>query len=318
MFVQLGEITFDRAVKPEGTVGAPELIGFADGSLDAYACVVYVRWLLKKTNVEDPDRFYVRLVCGKARVTPVKGTTVPRSELSGFLILTRLLKVVVNSMDEKPYQITTALDSQCTISAFERSGGSLAPYFASRVSEASSNLADLGEHSFVQPIMYVPGDLNPADLPTRANTRKEEVLPGSTWQNGPDYLSHSRVDWPFSRTFLDFIPEQELRSSKAAFNSADVKTWQCSLGPKLSNLIEQVMLRSNCLSKVTNVTARLLKCLFGMDRSLVQKPLTVEDIDVARKVLFIVSMGPSLAAMDTGKLDSLRPVVIKGIVYARS
>ena len=172
MFVQLGEIMFDRAVKPEGTVGAPELIGFADGSLDAYACVVYVRWLLKKTNVEDPDRFYVHLVCGKARVTPVKGTTVPRSELSRFLILKRLLKVVVNSMDEKPYQITTALDSQCTISAFERSGGSLATYFASRVSEASSNLADLGEHSVVQPIMYVPGDLNPADLPTKANTRK--------------------------------------------------------------------------------------------------------------------------------------------------
>ena len=128
--------------------------------------------------MEDPDRFYVRLVCGKARVTPVKGITVPRSELSGFLILTRLLKVVVNSMDEKPYQITTALDSQCTISAFERSGGSLAPYFASRVSEAASNLADLGEHSVVQPIMHVTGDLNPADLPTRANTRKEEVLPG--------------------------------------------------------------------------------------------------------------------------------------------
>ena len=46
-------------------MGAPELIGFADGSLDAYACVVYIRWSLKKTNVEDPDRFYVRWYAGK-------------------------------------------------------------------------------------------------------------------------------------------------------------------------------------------------------------------------------------------------------------
>ena len=36
-FLQVGEIVINRAVKPEGTCGAPELIGFADVSLDAYA-----------------------------------------------------------------------------------------------------------------------------------------------------------------------------------------------------------------------------------------------------------------------------------------
>ena len=82
MFIQLEEIVLDRAVRPENTVGAPELVGFADGSLDAYACAVYIRWRLKNTAAIDPERFHVRLVCAKARVTPVKGTTVPRSELS--------------------------------------------------------------------------------------------------------------------------------------------------------------------------------------------------------------------------------------------
>ena len=91
-FLNLGEIVLDRAVKPEGTVGAPKLIGFADGSLEAYACAIYIRWLLEKVAPDEPDRFFVRLVCGKARVTPLKGTTPPRSELSGFLGLTRLLK----------------------------------------------------------------------------------------------------------------------------------------------------------------------------------------------------------------------------------
>ena len=94
----------------------------------------------------------MRLVCGKARVTPLKGTTVPRSELSGYLILTRLLKVVVNSMDQKPHQVTIAVDSQCTISAVKKSGGLLAPYFASRVSEAALNLADLAEYTLVHPL----------------------------------------------------------------------------------------------------------------------------------------------------------------------
>ena len=82
------------------------LIGFGDGSLVAYGCAIYVRWKRSKILENDPDRYYVRLVCGKARVTSLKGTTAPRSEICGFLILTRLLKTVMNSMDEKLQQIT--------------------------------------------------------------------------------------------------------------------------------------------------------------------------------------------------------------------
>ena len=88
-------------------------------------------------------------------MTPVKGTTAPRSELSGFLILTRLLKVVVSAMDQKPSLITIAMDSQCTISAMEKSGGLLAPYFASRASEASANLADLAAETEVGQLMFL-------------------------------------------------------------------------------------------------------------------------------------------------------------------
>ena len=57
---------------------------------------------MKKIAPDEPDKYHVMLVCGKVRVTPVKGTTVPRSDLSGNLILTRLLKVVINAMDHKP------------------------------------------------------------------------------------------------------------------------------------------------------------------------------------------------------------------------
>ena len=87
-------------------------------------------------------------------------------------------------------------------------------------------------------------------------------------------------------------------------------------GSMVSNIIEQVMSHSNCLGKVINVTARLLRCLFSMGRSSTKKPLTVEDVDVARKVLFIVSMGHTLAAMENIKLDFLQPVVSRNIIYA--
>ena len=145
MLIQMGEIIIRRSVRPSGVEEVPELIGFGDGSISAYACAIYVRWKLLKTMDSDPDQFDVRLVCAKARVAPVKGITAPRSEISGFLILTRLLKVLVNAMEVKPSRITIAVDSQCTISAIEKSGGVLAPYFAARVSESMTNLAEVAE-----------------------------------------------------------------------------------------------------------------------------------------------------------------------------
>ena len=317
-FINLGEIVLDRAVKPEGTVGAPELIGFADGSLEAYACAVYIRWLLQKAAPDDPDKFFVRLICGKARVTPLKGTTPPRSELSGFLILTRLLKAVVNAMEIKPSQITPAVDSQCTIAAMEKSGGLLAPYFASRVSEAAANLAELAEVTIVNPIQHVPGPQNPADIPTRPNASYEDVAANSIWQNGPDYLSLPRESWPFSRDFLDQVPEQELRAPKAAFNAANPVLQNRFLGPELTRLASKVMNSTYSLSKATNVMARLLQASFRGDRERIQEPLTVPDIKVAADVLFAASMGPTLVALEAGKLDSLRPIVRNNIVYARS
>ena len=108
-----------------------------------------------------------------------------------------------------------------------------------------------------------------------------------------------------------------MRSPKAIFNAMGISTKKCFLGSKLTDIAAQVMMRSNCLSKVVNVMARLLKCFFGMDRSKIEEELTVTDIKAASMVLFIASMEPTLIAFEAGKLDSLRPIVDKGIVYAR-
>ena len=317
MFLRIKEIVVSRAVRPEGVEDSAELVGFADGSLMAYACAVYVRWKKIKQSPMDPDRFHVRLVCAKARVTSAKGTTAPRSEVSGYLILTRLLKTVVNAMDIKPVEITTAVDSQCTIGALEKAGGLLAPYFASRVSESLSNLSELSENIVVNSVQHVPGPLNPADIPTRNTTRPDEVQEGSLWQNGPAYLSLPKDQWPFSREFIDVIPDSELRAPRAAFSSVVLIPEGNPLGDKLTSIVESVMLRSNCLAKTTHVTARLLKCYFGRSADRIRDPLTVDDIKVAKLIQFIVSMAPTFEAVNGGKLDPLRPVMDKGVIYVR-
>ena len=110
-FLRMGEITLSRAVKSERTVGRPIIIRFADGSLDANGCSIYIWWELDSDGVSGDQWYFIRLVCGKARVTSVKGTTVLRSEFSGLHILSRLLKVVSNAMDVKPSTIYVSVDS---------------------------------------------------------------------------------------------------------------------------------------------------------------------------------------------------------------
>ena len=178
-------------------------------------------------------------------------------------------------MDTKPSDVTIAIDSQCTISATEKSGGLLAPYFASRISEAMSNLSEIADETFVHPIQHVPGGQNPADIPTRDTTTPDEVREDSVWQAGPHYLKLDRNMWPFSRDFIDILPEQELRRPKALFNLAVMNEWECLLGKRLSQLVVSVMHRSNSYVKTVHVTARLLKAQFDQDRSKIQEALTV-------------------------------------------
>ena len=51
---------------------------------------------------EEPPSYSVRLLAGKARVTSVRGSTAPGLELNGLLILSHLLKMVLQAMWEKP------------------------------------------------------------------------------------------------------------------------------------------------------------------------------------------------------------------------
>ena len=145
--------------------------------------------------------------------------------------------------------------------------------------------------------MHVPGTLNPADIATRATAQPEDVMQGSMWQNSPDYLLLPRTEWPLSRNFLDYVPDQELRTSRAVFNVTCVDEVEGALGAKFWQLMSQVMDRSNCLDKVVNVTARLLKCLFGSDRNIIKEPLQVRDISAANHILFTASMGPTLVSL---------------------
>ena len=142
----------------------PWLVGFWDGADPAYCCAIYLRWEM----AEGPPQ--VRMLAAKARVTSksCKDST-PRSELNGLVLLSRMTSAVLEGLVDIPHTITLAGDSTCTIAATSCVDNTLAPYFSNRVGEILDDHIVKWNDEFkisVEPIQYIPGEENPADLGT--------------------------------------------------------------------------------------------------------------------------------------------------------
>ena len=77
-------VIFPRCLKPLGTIGPPILIIFSDGSDNAYGACAYVRWTLPR------ERFDVRLIMSKDRLSPNRKISIDRVELCGAVLNKRL------------------------------------------------------------------------------------------------------------------------------------------------------------------------------------------------------------------------------------
>ena len=157
------------------------------------------------------------LACGKARVTPLQGYTVPRSERSGATLASRMIGKVVTALqhlDVKPVSSILLLDSECTISLLDASSKILKPFFQNRRSEIIENIANVRKVCPMEDPHHVAGALNVADLCTRGTAKVADIGPGSLWQSGPLFLVLGRDQWPVTRDFVRTdLPVEEIKAS---------------------------------------------------------------------------------------------------------
>ncbi|GFX57456.1 DUF1758 domain-containing protein [Trichonephila clavipes] len=86
-----------------------EIHGFSDVSEHAYAAVVYIKCFNESGQSQNS------LLCSKSRVTPLKTLTIPRSELSAALLLSRLIKKVVPILQLPIHKIWMWTDSMIAL-----------------------------------------------------------------------------------------------------------------------------------------------------------------------------------------------------------
>ena len=176
---ELEDLQFTRCLKPELAEG--ELITFSDASEAAYGACAYVRWMLPDSS------FSSRLVMAKAKVAPKKKQTVPRLELCGAVLGSRLRKRVVKDMGFTFSRIVCLTDSMIVCDQIQKENSDFKMFSAPRVGEIQENCTP-SEWS------WIGTSMNPADMTTKFT--EVSKLASSFWKEGPEFLKTPFEDWP--------------------------------------------------------------------------------------------------------------------------
>jgi hypothetical protein len=300
------DITFPRSVRPRGTKGNLELLGWWDGGDPASAACVYTRLELDEPS-RDGETHAVTLLMAKTRVTPsAKGPelprrSTPRTELRGLLILCRIVSACLTALkDDPPLRISLMGDSECTIAAVECEDGVLQTWFANRVAEILDHMASWEAAGVtVDPLHHWPGLRNIADIATKGKAELQDVSPSSEWQRGPWESRRPRSDWPATREFRRELPAGESRTSI-------VNSLQKVEKMELINQAKEIMNKFNEQMKVAATMARWLRATSGCRADILLAP-TVHYLDTAFKLMFLIGTLETDAEVKAGRLDGLAP-----------
>jgi Pao retrotransposon peptidase len=187
----LKNVTFPRCVIPttEDRTKKPQLLCFADGSTAAFCTLVYGRWKLIDGS------FACRLIAGKTRVAPLRKLSVPRLELLGAVASVRLAQQVEEFLGidfETRYFFT---DSSAVLGMVRSESTIFNEFVGSRVAEIKTKSEPAKEWH------WLPTDQNLADLGTRDTVDPQDMMEGTVYQKGLEWMNKERSEWPVRQEF---------------------------------------------------------------------------------------------------------------------
>ncbi|XP_061728378.1 uncharacterized protein LOC133533417 isoform X1 [Cydia pomonella] len=175
-----------------------ELHIFADASELAFATVAYWRLLYADGTVK------LALITSKTRVSPLKPISIPRLELQGALIASRLAVTIKEFHKKKPLRTFLWTDSRTVLGWLRSDARTYKPFVAHRVGEITENTR-------VQDWKWVPTDLNVADDATRI--KPLHLNPNHRWFTGPSFLLDPPENWPVEPAGQPIVQEERKQTS---------------------------------------------------------------------------------------------------------
>ncbi|CAG4984341.1 unnamed protein product [Colias eurytheme] len=239
-----------------------ELHGFCDASTKAYACVVYCK--IKRYNTT-----HVTLVAAKSKVVPLKkALSIPRLELCGALLLSKLMKSIVECVPNFTVRVYGWVDSTAVLGWINGEPDKWKPFVANRVKMICETIPK-------NQWQYVNTTENPADCASRGSTALN-LANSSYWWNGPKWLPQynpeEHTENPTYKT------NEDLKKNITCVNAATARS---------DYIIKQLLSKYSSLRKTIRILAYIIKFI---DKIIYKKTyeynyLTMKDLKRAREMI---------------------------------
>ncbi|XP_069361084.1 uncharacterized protein [Maniola hyperantus] len=265
---RLADIPIERHMLLPGQTEC-ELVGFCDASSRGYAACIYV------VSNDERGKVKVRLVTAKSKVAPVKPMTIPRLELMGAVLLSKLLKFVQDNLTRvKINRITCLTDSTIVLSWLNTDAYKLKTFVCNRVAQVTEVVPS---HSW----RHVSSENNLADCCSRGVSPTQLVSERFRWLEGAAWLYQPPTDWPISV----YIQEKEVEPP-------ELKPLQNLFSEQLNDnneskreFCERLLNRFSSYSKLQRSVAWILRWRNRIRSSIQSKCLTTEELNTAQDSL---------------------------------
>ncbi|CAK1577869.1 unnamed protein product [Parnassius mnemosyne] len=247
----LEKVTISRWLGSKEDATRIELHGFCDASKVAYAAVVYMRVIDSDNNIK------VSLLTAKTKVAPIKQVLIPRLELCGGVLLSKLLVEVGDVMRITKENWYAWTDSSVVLAWINSHPNKWKTFVANRV---STILECLEPYQW----SHIQSKQNPADCASRG-LRPPELLQSFLWQNGPELLKEKIITQNKLKHF-----ETNLEEIKVLMVTVEDEFWS-----RYSSL--------NKLLRVIAYCRRFLDLLKPKEERHINRILTKDEINQARE-----------------------------------
>lgn len=161
-----------------------EIHAFSNASTQAYGSCIYPK------SVKRHNETFIRLICSKSKVCPVKIQTIPRLELLAAVLTCKLAKKVLVALKTNIDRVVYRTDSSIVLGWINTSPNLLQVFVANRISV-------IQEMSESKDWFHVPTKDNPADFVSRGISPRYLQSTDLYW-NGPLWLHQEEKNWPSS------------------------------------------------------------------------------------------------------------------------
>ncbi|XP_045541516.1 uncharacterized protein LOC123723018 [Papilio machaon] len=206
---KLNEFRIPRWLERKNNDQTVELHGFSDASSVAYAAVVYMR------VIDSEGQIKCNLVTAKTKVAPIKQVSIPRLELCGAVLVTKLLLEVARVLNVQKSDLHAWTDSTVVLAWLSDHPSRWKTFVANRTSEILTALDSTQWH-------YVDTKNNPADIASRGTT-PTSLLNDSLWKHGPPWLLADTIAYCRPKAIMTKLEQRSVKVHAAEVTDKSIE-----------------------------------------------------------------------------------------------